>query len=35
MREFMDYVRSAFYNATNWNRESSYASLNSTANGAP
>lgn len=33
MREFMDYVRSAFYDATGWNRESSYSSLNSTADG--
>ncbi|ROT42041.1 hypothetical protein SODALDRAFT_326203 [Sodiomyces alkalinus F11] len=32
MHEFMDYVRSAFYDATDWNRESSYSSLNSTAN---
>ncbi|CRK26447.1 hypothetical protein BN1708_004176 [Verticillium longisporum] len=31
MREFMDYVRGAFYEATGWNRESSYSSLNSTA----
>ncbi|KAM0323253.1 hypothetical protein ACHAQA_008844 [Verticillium albo-atrum] len=31
MREFMDYVRNAFYEATGWNRESSYSSLNSTA----
>ncbi|EEY14339.1 mitochondrial inheritance component MDM10 [Verticillium alfalfae VaMs.102] len=27
----MDYVRGAFYEATGWNRESSYSSLNSTA----
>ncbi|KAL2760952.1 hypothetical protein ACRALDRAFT_1078541 [Sodiomyces alcalophilus JCM 7366] len=32
MHEFMDYVRNAFYDATGWNRESSYSSLNSTAN---
>ncbi|KAH6689869.1 mitochondrial inheritance component MDM10 [Plectosphaerella plurivora] len=31
MRQFMDYIRSAFYDATNWNRESSYKSLNTTA----
>ncbi|KAI9148037.1 Mitochondrial distribution and morphology protein 10 [Paramyrothecium foliicola] len=30
MREFMDYVHSAFYEATGWNRENSYAALNST-----
>lgn len=33
MREFMDYVRNAFYEATGWDRESSYSSLNSTADG--
>jgi distribution and morphology protein 10 len=31
MREFMDYVHSAFYEATGWNRENSYAALNSTS----
>lgn len=30
MREFMDYVHSAFYEATGWNRDNSYAALNST-----
>jgi distribution and morphology protein 10 len=34
MREFMDYVHSAFYDATGWNRDNSYAALNSTADGA-
>lgn len=33
MREFMDYVHSAFYDATGWNRDNSYAALNSTADG--
>ena len=33
MREFMDYVHSAFYEATGWNRENSYAALNSTSDG--
>ncbi|CAH0044082.1 unnamed protein product [Clonostachys solani] len=32
MREFMDYVHSAFYEATGWNRDNSYAALNSTPN---
>ncbi|KAG9502461.1 hypothetical protein J7337_005288 [Fusarium musae] len=31
MREFMDYVHSAFYEATGWNRDNSYASLNVTS----
>ncbi|KAH8669978.1 hypothetical protein BGZ61DRAFT_363575 [Ilyonectria robusta] len=31
MREFMDYVQSAFYQATGWNRDNSYAALNSTS----
>ncbi|KAI2612490.1 uncharacterized protein GGS25DRAFT_121211 [Hypoxylon fragiforme] len=31
MREFMDYIQSAFYAATSWNRDSSYASLNATS----
>ncbi|KAH7140690.1 hypothetical protein EDB81DRAFT_654747 [Dactylonectria macrodidyma] len=31
MREFMDYVHSAFYEATGWNRDNSYAALNSTS----
>ncbi|KAL7822307.1 hypothetical protein V8C26DRAFT_390689 [Trichoderma gracile] len=30
MREFMDYVHSAFYEATGWRRDNSYAALNST-----
>jgi distribution and morphology protein 10 len=33
MREFMDYVHSAFYEATGWNRDNSYAALNSTPDG--
>ncbi|KAF5022591.1 hypothetical protein F66182_5337 [Fusarium sp. NRRL 66182] len=31
MREFMDYVHSAFYEATGWNRDNSYAALNATS----
>ncbi|ORY68527.1 uncharacterized protein BCR38DRAFT_334482 [Pseudomassariella vexata] len=31
MREFMDYIQSAFYAATGWNRDNSYSSLNATA----
>ncbi|KOS16963.1 Mitochondrial distribution and morphology protein 10 [Escovopsis weberi] len=31
MREFMDYVHSAFYEATGWRRDNTYAALNSTA----
>ncbi|TQS33139.1 hypothetical protein Golomagni_06530, partial [Golovinomyces magnicellulatus] len=31
MREFMDYVHGAFYEATGWNRDNSYAVLNSTS----
>ncbi|KAH7041368.1 mitochondrial inheritance component MDM10 [Microdochium trichocladiopsis] len=31
MREFMDYIQSAFYSATGWNRESSYSTLNATS----
>ncbi|GKT51652.1 mitochondrial distribution and morphology protein 10 [Colletotrichum spaethianum] len=31
MREFMSYVQSAFYEATGWNRDNSYSSLNATA----
>ncbi|KAH7144505.1 hypothetical protein B0J13DRAFT_585215 [Dactylonectria estremocensis] len=31
MREFMDYVHSAFYEATGWNHDNSYAALNSTS----
>ncbi|KAJ4158233.1 uncharacterized protein LMH87_008766 [Akanthomyces muscarius] len=31
MREFMDYVHSAFYEATGWSRDNSYAALNSTS----
>ena len=33
MRQFMDYVHSAFYEATGWNRDNSYAALNSTSEG--
>lgn len=33
MREFMDYVHSAFYEATGWNRDNSYAALNVTSDG--
>ncbi|KAH6661228.1 hypothetical protein BKA67DRAFT_654355 [Truncatella angustata] len=31
MREFMDYIQSAFYTATGWRRDNSYSSLNATA----
>ncbi|KAI2642498.1 hypothetical protein GGS21DRAFT_174525 [Xylaria nigripes] len=31
MREFMDYIQSAFYGATGWNRENSYSTLNATS----
>ncbi|KXJ88911.1 hypothetical protein Micbo1qcDRAFT_166345, partial [Microdochium bolleyi] len=31
MREFMDYIQSAFYSATGWNRDSSYSTLNATS----
>ncbi|OAA74157.1 hypothetical protein ISF_01058 [Cordyceps fumosorosea ARSEF 2679] len=31
MREFMDYVHSAFYEATGWSRDNSYAALNATS----
>ncbi|EGX94328.1 hypothetical protein CCM_02599 [Cordyceps militaris CM01] len=31
MREFMDYVHGAFYEATGWSRDNSYAALNSTS----
>lgn len=34
MREFMDYVHGAFYEATGWNRDNSYAVLNSTSDGS-
>jgi hypothetical protein len=30
----MDYVHSAFYEATGWTRDNSYAALNSTTDGA-
>lgn len=30
MREFMDYIQSAFYVATGWNRDNSYSYLNAT-----
>ena len=33
MREFMDYVHGAFYEATGWNRDNSYAALNATSDG--
>lgn len=33
MREFMDYVHGAFYEATGWSRDNSYAALNSTSDG--
>ncbi|UNI16515.1 Mitochondrial distribution and morphology protein 10 [Purpureocillium takamizusanense] len=31
MREFMDYVHSAFYEATGWRRDNTYAALNATS----
>ncbi|KAI2466008.1 hypothetical protein F4781DRAFT_370209 [Annulohypoxylon bovei var. microspora] len=31
MREFMDYIQSAFYSATGWNQDNSYSSLNATS----
>ncbi|KAI0912925.1 hypothetical protein F4823DRAFT_121433 [Ustulina deusta] len=31
MREFMDYIQSAFYDATGWNRDNSYSTLNATS----
>ncbi|KAI0551070.1 hypothetical protein F4679DRAFT_178937 [Xylaria curta] len=31
MREFMDYIQSAFYGATGWDRDNSYSTLNSTS----
>ncbi|KAI0180528.1 hypothetical protein GGR52DRAFT_248144 [Hypoxylon sp. FL1284] len=31
MREFMDYIQSVFYTATDWNRDNSYSSLNTTS----
>ncbi|KND89053.1 Mitochondrial distribution and morphology protein 10 [Tolypocladium ophioglossoides CBS 100239] len=31
MREFMDYVHSAFYEATGWSRDNTYAALNATS----
>lgn len=33
MREFMDYVHSAFYSATGWDKDNSYVALNSTSDG--
>jgi distribution and morphology protein 10 len=33
MREFMDYVHSAFYDASSWNRDNTYAALNATSDG--
>ncbi|KAI0541793.1 hypothetical protein GGR58DRAFT_387007 [Xylaria digitata] len=32
MREFMDYIQSAFYRATGWDRDNSYSTLNATSN---
>ncbi|KAI1326649.1 hypothetical protein F5Y16DRAFT_224178 [Xylariaceae sp. FL0255] len=31
MREFMDYIQSAFYTATGWSRDNSYSTLNATS----
>ncbi|KAI0805196.1 hypothetical protein GGR55DRAFT_690573 [Xylaria sp. FL0064] len=31
MREFMDYIQSAFYGATGWDRDNSYSTLNATS----
>ncbi|KAJ3577281.1 hypothetical protein NPX13_g3284 [Xylaria arbuscula] len=31
MREFMDYIQSAFYGATGWSRDNSYSTLNATS----
>ncbi|KAJ2976091.1 hypothetical protein NUW58_g8177 [Xylaria curta] len=31
MREFMDYIQSAFYSATGWNHDNSYSTLNATS----
>ncbi|KAI0512716.1 hypothetical protein F5B22DRAFT_290635 [Xylaria bambusicola] len=31
MRQFMDYIQSAFYGATGWNRDNSYSTLNATS----
>ncbi|KAI0873342.1 hypothetical protein GGS24DRAFT_400881 [Hypoxylon argillaceum] len=31
MREFMDYIQTAFYGATGWNRDNSYSTLNATS----
>ncbi|KAI1120519.1 hypothetical protein F5Y10DRAFT_124660 [Nemania abortiva] len=31
MREFMDYIQTAFYSATGWNRDNSYSTLNATS----
>jgi distribution and morphology protein 10 len=31
MREFMDYIQSAFYSSTGWNRDNSYSTLNATS----
>ncbi|GAP88834.1 putative mitochondrial distribution and morphology protein 10 [Rosellinia necatrix] len=31
MREFMEYIQSAFYGATGWNRDNSYSALNATS----
>jgi len=33
MLGFMDYVQSAFYEASHWNRDNSYGTLNATAQG--
>ncbi|KAI1188340.1 hypothetical protein F5B17DRAFT_275439 [Nemania serpens] len=31
MRQFMDYIQTAFYGATGWNRDNSYSTLNATS----
>lgn len=31
MRQFMEYIQSAFYGATGWNRDNSYSTLNATS----
>ena len=33
MLTYMDYVQQAFYKATNWNEDNSYANLTATARG--
>lgn len=34
MREFMEHVHAAFYEATGWSRDNSYAALNAIPDGA-